>query len=234
LSKLRDTHTEWAKGHTFVLPLAPNADLCELHMEGDVVDRANRTQTPSCPMQTAADPQNCLLCSSAELTFFGCFCLLYKFWNAISANVTSATIAKSKINQMVVVCDINTTLFLYKKSEATLTQTNKQQSRSTNPAVGKGGNTAHRGQEKHNSNTAHALHLFASPWPSLNGIGVIVNLKHKERLKAILSGTARKEREGREEEVRQRTTVREGSCNTRRIRVLQIRLATAARAALHF
>ena len=121
---------------------------------------------------------------------------------------------------MVVVCDINTTLFLYKKSEATLTQTNTQQSQSTNPAVGKGGNTAHRGQEKHNSNTAHALHLFASPWPSLNGIGVIVNLKHKERLKAILSGTARKERERRglamklEKSPQPQTTLDRGNAKT--------------------
>jgi len=38
-----------------------------------------------------------------------------------------------------------------------------------------------------------------SPWPPFNGIGVIVNLKHKERLKTILSGTARKGKKGRSE-----------------------------------
>lgn len=86
----------------------------------------------------------------------------------------------------------------------------------------KGGTQHTIGQDNHNSNTPHALHLFASPWPPFNGIGVIVNLKHKERLKAILSGTAREEREGREEEVRQRATVREGSHNTEGTRMLQI------------
>lgn len=80
------------------------------------------------------------------------------------------------------------------------------------------------GRDNHNTNTLHALHLFASAWPPFNGIGVIVNLKHKERLKAILSGTVRKEREGRKEEVRQRTTVRTGSHNTKGDMMLQFRL----------
>lgn len=82
------------------------------------------------------------------------------------------------------------------------------------------------GRDNHNTNTLHALHLFASAWPPFNGIGVIVNLKHKERLKAILSGTVKKERKGRKEEVRQRTTVRKGSHNTKGARMLQFRLNT--------
>lgn len=86
------------------------------------------------------------------------------------------------------------------------------------------GDTAqHReGQAQHQHTTCH--HLFASAWPPFNGIGVIVNLKHKERLKAILSGTAVKEKEGREEEVRQRASVRKGSRNTKGARLLQFRL----------
>lgn len=106
-----------------------------------------------------------------------------------------------------------------------MTQTNKKWSLCTHPAVGRGKGTWHStGRDNHNTNTPHALHLFASAWPPFNGIGVIVNLKHKERLKAILSGTVRKEREVRKEEVRQRTTVRKGSHNTKGARMLQFRL----------
>lgn len=94
------------------------------------------------------------------------------------------------------------------------------------------GDTAQHRRDNHNTNTPHAVHLFASAWPPFNGIGVIVNLKHKERLKAILSGTVRKEREGRKEEVMQRTTVRKGSHNTNGVRRLQLSLTPpSARAA---
>lgn len=126
------------------------------------------------------------------------------------------------------VCNINITVYSHmKRARQPWHRLTRSHHNPRTQQWAKGRGTRHTtGWDNHNSNTLHALHLFASPWPPFNGIGVIVNLKHKGRLKAILSGTARKEREGRKEGVRKRTTVRKGSHNTKGTRMLQFRLTT--------